>query len=146
METKIYSSSGFSHACSAEELYVITRHWLSDIIFFEQEITFFKSLIQNYSLPYGETDFESPCFSIQKQLADIEKQKDILKDSIFVHQNELSTILDKNNTEKQHSYNLIQSQIEAKLFDFIKTFRSVKRELFEASDYILKAKPKNAFV
>ncbi len=58
METKIYSSAGFLHACSAEELYVITRHWLSDIIFFEQEINFFQSLVQNYFLPSGERGFE----------------------------------------------------------------------------------------
>lgn len=138
METKIYSSAGFSHACSAEELYVITRHWLSDIIFFEQEINFFQSLVQNY--PYGERAFENSWSTIQKHLADIEKQKGILKDRIFAHQNELSTILDKNIAEKQDSYNLVQSQIETELFDFIKTFRNVKRELFETSDYILKAK------
>ena len=57
-----------------------------------------------------------------------------------MHQNEFSAILDKDNAAKHDSYNLIQSQIEAELFDFIKTYRSVKRELFKASEYICRTK------
>ena len=51
MESKILSSTGFLHQFSVEELYVLTTHWMSDIVFFEQEINYFQSLIVRYFLP-----------------------------------------------------------------------------------------------
>lgn len=130
METKTYSSSGFSHQCSVEELYVLTRHWVSDIFFFEQEINFFRSFIQNYFL--SEIDEQiTPIRMIESKLEELEFSKELLKEEIISHQNRLSAILDKNHIDEQSHFNVIQSKLEGKVFDFLKTFRCIKQELFK---------------
>ena len=133
METKIHSSSGFSHKCSVEELYVLTRHWLSDIIFFEKELNHFKSIFHRSILPQAQ---KLKYNNIQQTLAGLNNlhlQKDYLKRNIIAHQNQLSAILD-NNTYVD--LNAEQSRLECAIFDFIKAFRAIKLELFDATEYI----------
>lgn len=139
METKIYSSSGFSHSCSAEELYVLTGHWLSDMIFFEQEIEFYQSLIRDYFLPATSKKEGSIINDIELRLIDTLSLKKVLKENIIAHQNKLSITLGKVNRENQFYYTAIQTELEGELFDFIKSFRQVKHELFEANKYIKQA-------
>jgi hypothetical protein len=129
METKIYSSSGFSHQCSAEEMFVLTMHWLSDIVFFEQEIQFFQSLIHNYL--HSEIDEQiSHIAIIASKFKELGSRKELLKEEIISYQNRLAAILDKNNADKPSYINVMQYKLEGEIFDFIKIFRYTKLELF----------------
>ena len=130
METKIYSSSGFVHQCSTEELYVLTRHWLSDILFFEQELEFFRSLLQRCFSPIqkdGVTQIEL----IETKFRDLKTHLMLLKEGVNIHQIKLGEILDEKRISDSSDFNIIQSRLEGELFDFIKTFRVVKQELFK---------------
>ena len=134
METKIHSSSGFSHKCSVEELYVLTRHWFSDIIFFEKELNHFRSIFHRFILPQAQ---KLKSHNIHETLASIKtlyQQKEHLKRNIIAHQNQLSAILDHNNTSVD--FNAEQSRLECAIFDFIKAFRAIKLELFDATEHI----------
>ena len=134
METKFFYSSGFSHHWSPEELYVSTRHWLLDIAFFEREITFFQLLIDDFFVPLITIPPEEYLYDIRNQLADLLKRKELLKHHILTHQNELSTILDKNQKEEQTKLNSIQFNLEGEFFDFIKSFRKTKQQLFTVTE------------
>jgi hypothetical protein len=123
METKIYSSSGFIHQCSNEELYVLTRHWLSDIVFFERELAFFQSLLQRC--------FSAEVTLVEAKFRDLQTRLELLKEGVNLHQSTLGTALDKTGTPEPVDFNIIQSKLECELFDFIKTFRFIKQELFK---------------
>ncbi|MEJ6979215.1 hypothetical protein WG906_02060 [Pedobacter sp. P351] len=132
METKMSSSSGFSHRYSTEELYVLTRHWVSDISFFEKEIQFFQFMIEKSCMPVMLIVQPVSFDSISNDLQDLQKRKELLKDNIITQQNKLSVILDEYHADEQDSFNLVQSKLEAEFFDFIKTFRNIKLKLFES--------------
>jgi hypothetical protein len=135
METKIVSSSGFSHNCTAQELYVLTRHWLSDLHFFEQEVKFLLSLVREYLLPsVAEREIDN-IMILKEKLKDVQHKRDILKDHISRHQSKLSAILDKNPTTEAFT-DSSHAKIEAEFFDFIKTYRKVKEELFKANECV----------
>ncbi|MBC8051764.1 MAG: hypothetical protein H7Y13_01740 [Sphingobacteriaceae bacterium] len=133
METKTYTSSGFSHKCSTEELFVLTLHWLTDITFFELEIEFLQSLINVFFIPASDSLQVKQGYNLEEQLAELKNRKEILKNNIIAHQNELSAILDKNLADKKDEFNSIQSVVEGDFFDFIKTFRKIKLQLFTLS-------------
>lgn len=140
METKIYSSSGFAHQCSTAELYVLTRHWLSDILFFEQELEFFQSLLQR-CFSIEEEDQRDRLDSIQAKLSDLRTRLELLSESVNLQQSNLGAILDKNVTEPFSYNNMLQSKLEGELFDFIKTFRLVKQQVFKFSAKCLLPNP-----
>lgn len=147
METKTYSSSGFSHKCSPEELYVLTRHWLSDIVFFELEINYFIYLVKFFLNPENRRNKPASADQLLNRLQELLRRKEFLKENIISHQNELSTILDKNSTEKQLYFNVVQSKLEGEIFDFIKSYRHVKKEFFSLTPILMeKAGGRDVFV
>lgn len=135
MESKIFSSTGFLHQFSVEELYVVTTHWLSDIIFFEQEITYFQSLITRYFLPNVEEDHMILIKSLSSNFESLHGRKDQLRISIIEHQSQLSDLLDKNHVENESELNVVHTNLEGKFFDFIKALRQIKMEFFNATKF-----------
>jgi hypothetical protein len=135
MESKILSSTGFVHEFSVEELYVLTTHWLSDITYYEQEIDYFQSLITRYFLPHVEDINLMLITSIAEHFNALGHRKEQIKNHIVQHQNQLSMSLDKNDAENDAQLNSLHSNIEGKLFEFVKTLRQVKLEFFVATKF-----------
>ena len=142
MESKILSSTGFLHQFSVEELYVLTTHWQSDIVFFEQEINYFQSLITRYFLPNVEEQNVLLIKSISSHFEFLNNRKEQLKENILEHQNRLSILLDSSHVENEAEFNVFHSDLEGKLFDFIKSLRQIKLEFFNATKFPGKTKPK----
>lgn len=140
MESKILSSTGFLHEFSIEELYVLTTHWLSDISFFEQEINYFQSLIKRYFLPVVEEQNVMLIQSLASHFESLDLRKEQLKNSIIQHQQHLSTFLDTSPVENEAHLNVLHSNLEAKLFEFIRTLRQIKLEFFNATKFSGKVK------
>lgn len=135
MESKILSSTGFMHEFSIEELYVLTTHWLSDISFFEQEINYFQSLISRYFLPNIEEENAMLIKSLESHFQTLNSRKEQLRAGIIEHQGQLSDLLDKSHVENEAHLNVLHSNLEGKLFDFIKALRQVKLEFFNATKF-----------
>lgn len=133
METRVFSSSGFSHQLRPEELYVLTRHWLSDIAFFGQEINYIEYLVVRFILPNVGTEKLDVLYDLLSQLGELKQGKERLKNNITLHQNELSSILDRNLGTKDLTLNRAQVRLEEEVFDFIKSFRQLKTKLFNAT-------------
>ncbi|MFD2161977.1 hypothetical protein ACFSJU_06200 [Paradesertivirga mongoliensis] len=140
MESKVLSSTGFLHEFSIEELYVLTTHWLSDIGFFEQEINYFQSLINRYFLPAVEEQNVMLIQSLASHFESLDLRKEQLKNNIIQHQQHLSTFLDKSQVENEAHLNVLHSNLEGKLFEFIKTLRQIKLEFFNATKFSGKLK------
>jgi hypothetical protein len=128
------------HEFSIEELYVLTTHWLSDIAFFEQEISYFQSLILRYFLPSVKEENLMLIESLKNHFESLEARKEQLKESIVTHQSQLSVLLNKTHVQEEAHFNVLHSQIEGKLFDFIKALRQVKLEFFNATKFSGQAK------
>lgn len=142
MESKLLSSTGFTHELGVEELYVLTTHWLSDISFFDQEISYFQSLITRYFLPNLSDENMLLIKSLETHFQSLNVRKEQIQTDIIAHQQELSALLDKSHVENEEHFNVLHSQLEVKLFDFIKALRQVKLEFFNATKFTGKARRK----
>ncbi len=140
MESKILSSTGFLHQFSVEELYVLTTHWMSDIVFFEQEINYFQSLIARYFLPNMGEGNMMLIESLSSNFESLELRKEQLRSKIVEHQTRLSGLLEVSEVENEAELNAMHSDLEGKLFDFVKTLRQIKLEFFNATKFSGQAK------
>ncbi|MEJ6981818.1 hypothetical protein WG906_15225 [Pedobacter sp. P351] len=142
MESKIASSIGFLHHMGVEELYVVTTHWLSDIVFFEQEISYFQSLISRYFLPNIEEDNLLLIRSLSTHFGSLNLRKEQLRNTILQHQHQLSDLLQTNNIENESQLNVVHSELEGRFFSFITELRQIKLEFFNATKFSGQAKTK----
>src|SRR5690606_31792292 len=92
METRTLSSAGFKYEFSIQELYVLTRHWLSDIAFFEIEIKYFQSKLDLY--PDRNGQHISRADLLKRQLNDVVFMKDTLKEKTARYHQKLEALLD----------------------------------------------------
>jgi len=133
MDSKILFSTGFLHELSIEELYIVTTHWLSDISFYELEISYFDFLIVRYFLPSADESNILLIKSLENHFHSLDSRKESLKTSILQHQTHLSDLLDKSQIQNEAHFNVLHSDLEEKLFDFTKALRQVKLEFFNAT-------------
>lgn len=135
MESKIISSTGFMHEFGADELYVITTHWIAEITFLEQEISYFQSLISRYFLPNIEKKNRLLIESLEDHFKNLNIRKDQLRKEIFAHQDFLSTLLTETNPEIGPQIYALHTHLEDRLSDFSKTLKQVKLEFFNATKF-----------
>lgn len=140
MDTKIFSSASFMHEYSSEELYVLTTHWLSDIIFFELEIHYFQSLITRYFLPHVKDEHKLLIESLQNQLIKLDSEKSKLRANITAHQEKLSALLNKEEPGSDAYFNAQHTEIEGRLNEFTRNLRQAKKEFFTATKFTGEAK------
>jgi|GEM_PF-1004182 len=131
METRTLSSAGFKHELSPQELYVLSRHWLSDITFSEVEMKYFKSRLAGFLDSENERHI-SRADLLQRQLNEIIFFKDLLKEKIFGLQQQLEVGLNDPDMLSSTSLNLQFSRMEGEFGDFIRSFRHLKCGFFTA--------------
>jgi len=107
---------------------------MSDLNFFELEIAYFRSLINLFF--QNEGNDQNRIEVMQMNFDDLLKRKTLISNNILLHQNEISLLLDKAHDDKKMYFNIIQSRLESEIFDFIKRFRSVKKDFFEATKHV----------
>lgn len=73
---------------------------------------------------------------IQMNFDDLLKRKNSITQNIIQHQNEISLLLDKAHEDKKVYFNMVQYRLESEIFDFIKRFRSIKKDFFEATKHV----------
>ena len=80
--------------------------------------------------------------SLENHFQVLSGRKEQIQTSILAHQQELSALLDKSHVENEEHFNVLHSQLEVKLFDFVKALRQVKLEFFNATKFTGKARRK----
>lgn len=133
----IYPANGSIPYVSWENYFMLYQYWRSDLKFYRQELKFFDHLISKYAIWIQNEDR-------------LEKVNAILKD-LREHASECSQIMEINeqllkmiqklmsNHTPYDPQELIEEQqeLEARIGEFIKSYRSIKRRVFKLTPEIL---------
>lgn len=144
MNTQTRNKETNSSEINWQQLYVVTEHWESDLLFFEDEIRFFRDLINRYFIQLID-DLEKTR-ALAGKLADLETERIRLMKNVSKHKHNLSEhfsspfILADPVCLDEHT------MLEASLADFVKRFRARKRTLFEHLDDILKSEKQHHLI
>ncbi len=136
METdfRIRPKSDYLHTASWEELYILTKHWLSDMNFFKDEMQFLNNLIGRYFIWMAEKDNFHEAQVITAKIIELDKTEEALSAAIKKHKADLALLMEKAFTNENESFRREHVKLEDDLAKFTDTFRKVKKEVFDFSE------------
>lgn len=120
-------------------LSALTRHWQSDLEFFEDELRFLHTLINKYFLWLIDEENIVKTRKLVKKLVEIETRRNLLFQKTEKHLKHLQGLIENPFSHDAHVVNIEHSALEEKIADFVKEFRSLKHEVFALTEHILES-------
>lgn len=114
-----------------QELYLLSKHWITDLEFLERDLDFLKNLSERISPPLiKKNDFEKIA-DILISIAQIDKTQAKLKNAITIYLHKLEQLINK--CDQNFEINLIEThtQLEQKLNKLLLDFKFVKKTVFD---------------
>jgi hypothetical protein len=120
-----------------QSLYAVTQHWHSDVKFFEDELNFFKLLIDKHlSLLIDPKNIERTR-SMVSHVSDLEKNRVLLEEKIILHTQHIADLIENPFVQDIQDHREEHAKLEVEFPAFVKKFRAVKSEVFALTEGII---------
>jgi len=120
-----------------QELYILTEHWKSDLEFYKDDLRFLHHLIDKYIIWITKDENLNMVQEIKKNLFEIRSTSTDLMKEVITHQRNLGLMVE-NPVESSNPQFLTDHEVlEDKISDFVKLFRSNRKEVFNITEYII---------
>jgi hypothetical protein len=117
--------------------YAVAQHWQSDIRFFEDELGFFRLLIdKNFSLLVEASNIEQTR-KMASHVTNLEKEREALANQIAKHIKHIAELMENPFAHDAQQFKDEHAKLENAFVDFIKSFRSVKSEVFKLNEHVV---------
>lgn len=114
-----------------QELYLISKHWLSDLEFFEKDIKFLEKLFgRAFSEMLKQEGYESIA-TIMLNVANIENKGVAIKTAILKYMQTLECLIAKTNMQFDLSLVETHAELELEIGRLLRNFRLVKQTIFK---------------
>ncbi|HEX8038177.1 MAG TPA: hypothetical protein VF490_03470 [Chryseosolibacter sp.] len=122
---------------SLQSSYVVTEHWMSDLQFFNEEITFLRNVINKYFLTLIEEKNIGSTRAVAADLSSIEKECADLRARVAGHLKHLAHRIENPFPYNAQEYQDEHARLEDAMTAMMKEFRVVKKEVFKVSEYAI---------
>lgn len=130
----------YIHEASWEQLYVLTEHWKSDMLFYKDDLRFLHHLIDNYFLLLSKRENIDMVQEIEVKLLEVDKQCDMLLEKINKHLHHLAELIDDPFIFVSDTFRNEHELLEDDLAQFVKDFRANRKEIFTITEHIIDRK------
>lgn len=120
-------------------LFVLTEHWQSDLIFFADEMRFFRSLIDRHFMVLIEQENIEKTRAIALSLADLENEKLRLEQKTAGHLKHLSALIENSFSHDSQIIKDEHKEMEIAMADFARRFRLVKKDIFKLTEHVMES-------
>ncbi|MCG9971669.1 hypothetical protein [Christiangramia crocea] len=120
-----------------EELYVLTRHWVSNLEFYKDDLKFFRHLIDKYFIWINEKEHQVKAESIRNGVIKLTRQSNDLIKETLKHLGHIKDIMEDPFTHDSQRFREEHQGLEDKISEFIKSCRTQRRELFSITEHIV---------
>ena len=120
-----------------QSLYVVTKHWESDIEFLQDELNFFKLLIDKHLVLLIDPKNIEKTRSMVSHVIDLEKDRALLEDRIQLHIQHLADLVKDPFIQKVPDYREEHAKLEVDFPAFVQKFRHVKSEVFKLTEWVI---------
>ncbi len=118
-------------------LYMITKHWKSDIEFYKDDLKFLQHLINKYLIWITKKENLDKVMEIGKNLLITDKECNQLSDAIDTHLAHLSDLTKNPFMFDYQTFKTEHKQLEHKTSEFLKLFRKHKKVAFAITEYVI---------
>jgi hypothetical protein len=120
-----------------QELYILTDHWKSDLDFYKDDLRFLHHLIDKYIIWITKDDNLNLVKDIEKNLFEIKKKSLDLMKELSTHQENLGLMVENPVQSSNPQFLKDHEVLEEKVSNFVKLFRSNRKEVFKITEYII---------
>ncbi len=135
METKT-SQVDKTENSRLQDLYLKTSHLLTDFDFMEDELRFFKKVINQY-LSKTNAALNRQVEQVKNQIYQLEMDKQLLRDEVLTQLNVLDLTLKGLTRDAEGKLDEIETGIQGKEQGLFEKFRSFKHDLFEVTEKVI---------
>lgn len=120
-----------------EELYILTKHWKSDLLFYKDDLNFLDNLIDKYLIWITNEKSSEAVREIFNSILETSKKCTDLLQRVAKHLTDLAKLIEDPFKYDTQQFRTEHQQLEDDITNFIKTFRTNRKEVFEVTGHII---------
>jgi len=120
-----------------QELYVLTKHWKSDLLFYRDDLNFLDNLIDKYIIWISKKEDMEAVRIIDKSILETNKKCADLLHKVNKHLTYLANLMENPFKYDAHKFRVDHQQLEDELTNFVKAFRNNRNEVFKVTSHVV---------
>ena len=145
-ELRIRPRSNYLQSANWQELYLLTKHWKSDIKFANYEINFFKGLVDKYFIWVKDKDQITQVHHLANILMHLTSELENIDMAITKHLNYIRLFINSNFSRDEEAFRVEHAMLEDKIVGFTNALRETKREIFNLTEEMLNNEKTNQLI
>jgi hypothetical protein len=113
-----------------QQLFALTEHWLSDVKFFKDELSFFRNLLSQYLVWINDEKSIDSMRRLSSKITKLETVRSSLDQRFENHQKHLCNLIENPFSHDGQKGKDEHTSLEIFFADFVKDFRTIKKEAF----------------
>ncbi len=122
-----------------QDLYVLTEHWKSDLLFYQDDLKFLDHLIDKYFIWLSKEENIVKVREIELSLVKITKQCSNLLEKVNKHLSHLAGLIDDPFKYDSHQFRTEHQTLEDDISKFIKDFRKNRKNVFTITEHVIES-------
>ncbi len=127
----------YIHEADWQALYVLTEHWKSELLFYNDDLKFLHHLIGNYFMRISKKDSLDMVREIGVGLLEMENESSILLEKVNKHLQHLAELIENPIANDSQTFRAEHEKLEDDFSNFVKAFRKDRKEVFTITEYII---------
>jgi uncharacterized lipoprotein YmbA len=127
----------YIHESNWEELYILTKHWKSDLQFYKEDLRFLRTLIGKYIIWITQKEHLDMVRITEIELVKMKNCYQDLLQKVNSHLKQLATMVEEGNKDESRLFRIEHEHLEDEIAEFVKAFRNNRKETFQITEYIL---------
>jgi hypothetical protein len=120
-----------------EELYILTKHWKSDLLFYRDDLNFLDNLIDKYLIWISNKKDSEAVRNIDNSILETAKKCTDLLQRVDKHLTHLANLMEDPFKYDSHQFRAEHQQLEDDITNFVKTFRNNRKVVFEVTKMVI---------
>jgi hypothetical protein len=120
-----------------QELYVLTEHWKSDLLFYKDDLKFLHHLLDKYFIWITKTENLKAVQAIGQNILEDTLACGKLLDRLDKHLAQLARLIDDATKFNTKVFRAEHEELEDEIATFIKSVRLNRKELFKLTEFVV---------
>lgn len=122
-----------------DELYVLTKHWVSDLEFYRDDLMFLNHLIDKYFIWLTKPENLQMIKELKIGLQETNTMVHDLLEKVGKHRNRIGLLVEDPNKKDASIIIKEHEHLEEEIVRFVKSFRLNRKETFKLTEYVMES-------
>ncbi|MGB5370037.1 MAG: hypothetical protein WBN18_06370 [Flavobacteriaceae bacterium] len=136
-EYRIRPKDSYVKESKWQELYILTAHWKSDLLFYKDDLKFLHHLLDKYFIWITKTENLKAVQTIGQNILEDTLACDKLLDRLDKHLTQLARLIDNPSKFNTKVFRDEHEELEDEIAGFVKSVRENRKELFTLTEYVV---------